>query len=381
VNQTSNPVLPRPEIPDFDLLRLIGQGGFGQVWLGRNQTTGQLRAVKVIPLRQSVGNHAAIREISSLTRLEANTRCRHDNLLTIHHIGKTADHLFYVMSPADDIAGSPASDSSEYRPATLLACLQNGPLPPDVCLDYAKQLLAGLASLHAAGMVHRDVKPANCLFVGGQLKLADFGLLTESHPLVSRVGTQRYMPPNGQMDQRADVYAAGLVLYEMLTGLSVDHFPSLGQPLQTVAQSPVFGSLVRTMLHACELSPEARYSDARKMLADLQMPLKRPRRSRMYWLAACAALLMATFMADWFFRPKSVEINFITEPQEAFVFLNDVRLLDSSGVPYTTPCTIAGLDPQLCNVSFEDENHVRWNAGEYDLAKTRQIVSQFDRTP
>ena len=195
----------------------------------------------------------AAREISSLVRLEANLRCQHPNLLYIHHVGKTAQHLFYVMDLADDALGGPASERPEYRPATLQSRLEMAasgnsptapagwgsepanatdaadvaavPFPPEVCLDYARQLLAGLAALHAAGMVHRDVKPANCLFVDGQLKLADFGLLTESHPLVSRLGTQRYMPPDGRMDMRADVYAAGLVIYEMLTGLPVDQFP------------------------------------------------------------------------------------------------------------------------------------------------------------
>jgi serine/threonine protein kinase len=78
-------------------------------------------------------------------------------------------------------------------------------------------------------MVHRDVKPANCLFVDGELKLADFGLLTETGPHVSRVGTEKYMPPDGRMDTRADVYAAGLVIYEMLTGLPADRFPHLGR--------------------------------------------------------------------------------------------------------------------------------------------------------
>ena len=256
-----------PEVPDFDLIRPIGSGGFGQVWLATNRTTGHLRAIKVIPLHQSGRANPAAREIGSLTRLEANLHCRHPNLLPIHHVGKTASHLFYVMDPADDVSGGPASESARL-PArhAANAGFKSGPLEPEVCLDYARQLLAGLASLHAAGMVHRDVKPANCLFVGGQLKLADFGLLTEAHPLVSRVGTQKYMPPDGRMDMRADVYAAGLVIYEMLSGLPVDDFPRLGHRAGQIAQSPILTALLRLVLRACEREPEDRFADAGAML-------------------------------------------------------------------------------------------------------------------
>ena len=70
-----------PEVPDFDLIRPIGSGGFGQVWLATNRTTGRLRAIKVIPLHPSGQSDPAAREISSLTRLEANRRCHHPNLL------------------------------------------------------------------------------------------------------------------------------------------------------------------------------------------------------------------------------------------------------------------------------------------------------------
>ena len=167
-----------PQAPDFDFVRPIGEGGFGQVWLAINRTTGQPRAVKVIPRAGANGRDPAGREIASLTRLEANLCRRHPNLLAIHHVGETPEHLFYVMDLADDISGKADPTSPEYRPATLENLLAAGPLDAADCQRYAEQLLAALVCLHEAGMVHRDVKPANCLFVGRELKLGDFGLLT-----------------------------------------------------------------------------------------------------------------------------------------------------------------------------------------------------------
>ena len=94
-----------PHVPDFELVHTIGEGGFGQVWLAVNRTTGQPRAVKVISRAVAGNRDPAGREIASLVRLEANRRCRHPNLLTIHHVGETAEHLFYVMDLADDLSG------------------------------------------------------------------------------------------------------------------------------------------------------------------------------------------------------------------------------------------------------------------------------------
>jgi hypothetical protein len=246
-------------------------------------------------------------------------------------------------------------------------------------LDYAQQLLAGLASLHAAGMVHRDVKPANCLFVGGQLKLADFGLLTEAHPLVSRVGTQKYMPPDGRMDMRADVYAAGLVIYEMLSGLPVDEFLRLGQQSHNVSTNPILAGLLRFVLRACERDPSARFADAGAMLAELTTPVPTTRRLSRRWLplAACViGALVGAGMAAWMLIPRHVDVSFVTVPFEAKIYVDDRLHVDSQGTAYITPCTVNGLTAETHRVAFEREGVPRWDAGPFDFSRTRQIVSQ-----
>ena len=253
--------------------------------------------MKLIPLSRRGETDPAGREIVSITRLEESVRGHHPHLLQIHHVGQTEAFLFYVMEPADDVAGEPASADDRYRPATLRSRLENGPLPPQQCLRFGRQLLEGLASLHTSGMVHRDVKPANCLFVDGELKLADFGLLTADGPQVSRVGTRGYMPPDGRMDARADVYAAGLVLYEMLTGLPPEEFPSLGPRAREIAADPTLAMLNRVVLRACEPEPGRRFADARAMLAEIRTPAAPatawPVGSRRWPIVAAAGTLLA----------------------------------------------------------------------------------------
>jgi serine/threonine protein kinase len=371
-----------PQVPDFDLIRPVGRGGFGEVWLATNRTTGHLRAIKIIPLRQAGDADPAAREITSLTRLEARLARQHPNLLTIHHVGKTADYLFYVMDPADDAGGGPATSQPDYRPATLQSRLQAEPLSPEVCMDYAGQLLAGLASLHAAGMVHRDVKPANCLFVDGQLKLADFGLVTEVHPLVSRVGTQKYMPPDGRMDMRADVYAAGLVIYEIISGLPVDDFPRLGRQANCVRNNPLLATLLRLVLHACERAPERRPVDASAMLTELAMPgqmARRPPRWRVLTAICAAAVLSVGAWAAWTVvlpRGDLCEVSFVTEPYEAKIYLDGVEQRNPEGNAYTTPCTVPNLRARTYRVEFECAGLPRWDAGPCDLARTQQIFAR-----
>jgi len=414
-----------PELPDFELIRPIGQGGFGQVWLATNRTTGHLRAVKLIALGSPGAANPAGREITSLTRLEENLRSVHPNLSTIHHVGKTDDYLFYVMDPADDIAGKAASTDVSYRPATLRSVLDSLSdrqlLAPGQCLDYARQLLAGLASLHQAGMVHRDVKPANCLFVGGVLKLADFGLLTDAGPQVSRLGTHGYMPPDGRMDTRADVYAAGLVIYEMLTGLPAESFPRLGEAARRVAEDAISHALNRLVLRACQPDPHERFSDSRQMLDELEKSLsqgtsaatggadgmtllsrlvRRPMVAVTSCLAAVAVIVAAVTLwptdnatsppqtpasveaSAAPAAPASVDVSFITEPFEATIYLDGIPVLAPSGDAYTTPCTVPNLPARAHRVTFKHESCEDFDAGEIDFAPTREISAVLrDQSP
>lgn len=382
-----------PEVPDFALIRPIGRGGFGQVWLATNRATGRLRAVKLIPLEHPGATDPAGREITSITRLEATIRTEHPHLLNIHHVGKTAEFLFYVMEPADDASGSSASTDPDYRPATLRSRMESGPLDPEQCLLYARQLLAGLASLHAAGMVHRDVKPENCLFVQDELKLADFGLLTESDPHMSRVGTHKYMPPDGRMDTRADVYAAGLVIYEMLAGLSADRFPRLGDRAREVIENPILNSLNRLVLRACQPDPEARFSDAAEMLAELTTPepydsARRARRRRQIAaFAACGIVAAVLALIPFGLNrlplggPRRVDVNFITEPYNATIHLNGALLTQSDGAPYLTPCTVEDLPAKVYDTVFKRPNFPDLPAGEIDFATTGEVLARWYGEP
>lgn len=385
----------KPTIPDFDLIRPIGQGAFGVVWLAKNQTTERERAVKVVPRKKSGASDPAGREIVSITRLEENVKRRHEHLIEIQHVGQTDDHLFYVMELADNAATGDGS----YKPETLERRLREGPLATEELFDIAEQLLKAIAHLHASGVVHRDVKPSNCLFVDGKLKLADFGLLADAGPLVSRIGTRTYMPPDGRMDARADVYAAGLVIYEMMTGFTADCFPRMGKRGEQLADDLDLAAVQMVVLRACESSRSERFADGRKMLNALAATRDKLKNhghgiavSRtMCGLIAAIVLAVCAFVGpmmlpekpsghpDSVLSPKMeyVAATFITDPFEAEIRIDGRLMTDEKGMPYKTPCTVADIVPRPAAVEFIGPHGRTIDLGTVDFSEAREVEASW----
>ncbi len=220
----------QPHVPDHEILRKIGTGAYGEVWLARS-VTGAYRAVKVVWREDFVDEQVFIREFDGVLSYEPIARGI-PGLVHILHIGQNGGefpYYFYVMELADDAYTGTHTDPDSYVPRTLYSDMQQygtRPMPLDYVLEVGCQLARALSGLHAQELTHRDVKPTNVVFINGRVKLADAGLVAHSNQR-SFVGTEGYIPPDGPGTPRADVYALAKVLYEMSTGMDRLHFPSL----------------------------------------------------------------------------------------------------------------------------------------------------------
>lgn len=256
-----------PRIPDHELLRPIGRGSYGEVWLARN-IMDVPRAVKVVLRGQFEHERPYEREFEAVRRFEPVSRAA-EGLVNVLHVGRLEDEsgFYYVMELADAVTPGAA----DYAPRTLAAELgARSALPVAACLDTAVALARGLAVLHRAGLAHRDVKPANVIFVDGRAKLADIGLVGMAGTEASFVGTEGYIPPEGPGTRGADLYALGRVLYQMATGLGRHDWPHLPPAWMQEGNEEAL-ELVEVLLRASEGDPARRYQKAEEMLADLAL--------------------------------------------------------------------------------------------------------------
>jgi serine/threonine-protein kinase len=196
----------------YRIERVLGEGGMATVYLAEDLKHRRKVAVKVMrpELAATLGADRFLREIEIAARMS------HPHVLPVHDSGDADGVLYYVMP---NVEGESLRDRVE----------RDGPLPVDEALRLAREVAEALGYAHRRGIIHRDIKPANVLVGEGHALVADFGIAraTEAGQALTQtglaVGTPQYMSPEQaagerDVDARADVYAIGAVLYEMLAG-------------------------------------------------------------------------------------------------------------------------------------------------------------------
>jgi serine/threonine protein kinase len=254
----------------YDLIEKIGRGGMGVVYRGKDTVIGRPVAVKMLISDVDVSDEARqrfFREARSAGQLA------HRNIITIYDFGEEGGRAYIVM---ELLTGESLTN--------LLA--RGVKLPLEQQVEIMMRVSEGLAFAHSRGIVHRDVKPAN-LFVttDGQVKILDFGVARIASSKLTRsgllVGTPDYMSPEQVMgvvvDQRSDVFSAGAVFYQLLTGrkpFAAKRLPDvlnrvrLEQP-EAVTESDAPAELTAIVMKALEKDPAKRYQRTIEMLASL----------------------------------------------------------------------------------------------------------------
>ena len=220
-------VLEGTQIGRYRIERRLGAGGMGVVYRAQDTTLGRVVAIKFLPAH--LGDEPERRE-RFLQEARAASKLDHENVGTLHGIEETAEGMPYLVMAC-------------YEGSTLAERLRSGPLGTGEALEIAIQTARGLREAHAAGILHRDIKPANLMLTPkGVVKIVDFGLAklagdTNLTVPGTVMGTVAYLSPEqarGEAtDERADIWALSVVLYEMVTGRT----PFVGEDFQSVLRA------------------------------------------------------------------------------------------------------------------------------------------------
>lgn len=293
---------PSPSIPDHEVLRKIGGGAYGEVWLARG-VTGALRAVKVVWREDFEDERGFEREFEGILKFEPMSR-DHPALVNILHVGRSPDgtsFYYYVMELGDDVITGREINPIEYEPRTLRADHHQAAgvqWAIGDCLDVGLRLAEALEHLHERGLAHRDVKPSNIIFVNGRAKLADIGLVA-ARGQRTFVGTEGFVPPEGPGSAQADVYSLGKVLYEIATGMDRMNFPELPEEMPTGTDRKRWLELNRIICDVCEPRISKRRISTAAGLAESLRRIQRGKRRRQSGTAVLLTTLMLTAFASW----------------------------------------------------------------------------------
>lgn len=193
----------------INMRKLLGQGSYASVYLGRSAETGEQVAVKVIERKLFMDSYS-LKSLQS--EMEIMKKVNHENIVKLHGLYQTSNNMYIVTQLCDE---------------DLLSYLnkQNKILPESDAKRLLKQIMKGAKYLHSNGIIHRDLKPANILMKDGICKISDFGFaknLGQATIMKSIVGTPLYMSPQLlkgiKYTSKSDLWSIGLIYYQMLHG-------------------------------------------------------------------------------------------------------------------------------------------------------------------
>ena len=260
-----------PFFPQYEILRMLGRGGMGAVYLARQISLNRLVAIKILPTDMGESDLGFAERFKN--EAQAMARLSHPGIVAVYDFGQTSNGLLYIVM--------------EYIEGTdvQLMLTSQGRLHSAHAMAITAHVCDALQYAHSCGIIHRDIKPSN-IMVGnnGVVKVADFGLAKMSHGQTTgltqsgmAMGTLHFMAPEAltlgsAVDQRADIYAVGVMLYQMLTGKlpqGMFEMPSF----QVAGLDPRYDRIVAKALRD---DREVRYQAAADLRHDLDAILTQP---------------------------------------------------------------------------------------------------------
>ncbi|HUJ14565.1 MAG TPA: serine/threonine-protein kinase, partial [Thermoanaerobaculia bacterium] len=269
------PLAKGARLGPYEIVATLGTGGMGEVYSARDTRLGRTVAIKILPAEFAADARLKLRFDHEAKAISA---LNHPHICALHDVGRENGFDYLVMEYCEG--------------KTLAKRLASGPLPIEQVIQYGVQIADALDKAHRAGIVHRDLKPANIMITKSGVKLLDFGLAkqhTDSTPEEATaqqvteereiLGTIQYMAPElfqgNEADARSDIFALGLVLYEMATGKPAFSATSKASLIAAILEHEaphVGGSApLDRLIRAClEKDPSERIQTAHDVLLQLR---------------------------------------------------------------------------------------------------------------